>query len=75
MENDEGKMWYNSKLTWLNIVLTLGGVLTIVADYLSKTPTAAVTVPGIIMVVVGALGVVLRVWFTDQPVAKAFFKK
>ena len=60
------KPWYESKLTWMNIILTLIGILTLVAEYLTNSPI--LTAPGIIMVVVGALGVVLRVWFTDTPI-------
>jgi len=75
MVNDDGKMWYESKVVWLNVVLTLIGALTVISDYLSKAPTLALSVPGGLMVAIGILGVILRVWFTDQPVAKAFFKK
>ena len=55
--------WYLNKLVWLNILLVFSGVSTLVADTLTKTPV--LTVPGILMLVAGSIGVVMRVWFTD----------
>jgi hypothetical protein len=60
------KKWYQSKLVWQNVTLTLIGAGTLVADAVTKTP--ALTAPGIIMVGVGVLGVVLRIWFTDTAI-------
>ena len=62
------KPWYLSKTIWMNFVLSLIGILTEVANYLS-TPSLIVTASGVIMVVVGGLGIVLRYFFTDTPIA------
>jgi membrane-bound ClpP family serine protease len=60
------KPWYTSKSVWLNIILSMIGILTLVAEYMTNNP--ALTAPGLIMLVVGALGVILRIWFTDVPI-------
>ena len=61
--------WYQSKIVWLNVVLTLIGAGSLVADALAKD--ANMTAPGIIMVGVGVLGVILRIWFTDTVIQTA----
>jgi hypothetical protein len=64
----DGKLWYQSKVVWLNVILSLMGIMTLVADFLGKN--TSLTAPGIIMLIVGCLGIILRVWFTEQPIAR-----
>jgi len=63
----EQKPWYKSKIVWLNVVLTLSGALVLIADLLAKQ---AVTPAEIALLGSGILNVMLRVWFTDTPIAK-----
>jgi hypothetical protein len=63
------KNWYESKLVWNNICISLIGIFMLIADYWTRTP--ALTVPGIATLLAGAVGVILRVWFTDQPISHA----
>ena len=60
------KKWYQSKMVWLGIITTLIGALSLVSDLLNK-PT--VSPQDIILLLSGILGIVLRVWFTTQPVS------
>lgn len=61
------KSWYASKLVWQNVFVTLIGVCLLVADYFAGTPV--LTAAGISTLLAGAFGVVVRVWFTDTPIA------
>jgi len=62
----ESKKWYTSKTVWLGVVLTLLGALQVVHGALvSGQPLDAAA---IINSVAGVLLVVLRIWFTDQPI-------
>jgi len=63
----QSKAWYESKILWLGVITTLIGALQLVAEFLKSgnfTPDA------IVLLVVGVLGVVLRVWFTDTTIRK-----
>jgi hypothetical protein len=60
------KPFWQSKTVWLNIVLTLIGIATFLAVP-KNDPTLSVA--SIAAAVAGALNVVLRVWFTDQPIS------
>ena len=59
------KKWYESKLVWLGVIQTLIGILGLVATFLEA---GNFTAPAVVMLVIGALTVVLRVWFTDVPI-------
>jgi len=61
------KKWYQSKTVWLGIITTLIGALGLVSDFLGK-PTSSPQ--DITLLLSGILGVVLRVWFTSQPVER-----
>ena len=60
------KAWYESKIVWAMAVQSLISVLLLVQEWYSK---GDFSVPGCIGLAVGILVIVLRVWFTDQPVA------
>jgi hypothetical protein len=58
-----------SKIVWLGIIQTLIGALLEISDYLSTgKPFDAL---GIILIVIGILTVILRVWFTDTPIGSS----
>ena len=59
--------WYKSKLTWLGVIMTLLGVLPLVQSLLAQTVIAPAD---FVALFGGILTVVLRVWFTDAPIAK-----
>ena len=60
------KKWYESKLVWLGVIQTVIGVLGLLATFLEVGDFAA---PAVGALVIGALTVVLRIWFTDTPIA------
>jgi len=60
------KSFFASKTNWLMIFLTLIGVLTLVAGFLSANPHPDVS--GIIMCIVGILGIIVRTWFTNTAI-------
>ena len=49
------------------VFITAIGISLLVADYWTKTPV--LTVPGISTLLAGVFGIVVRVWFTDTPIA------
>lgn len=62
----ESKQWYQSKTVILNAVTMLIGVLSLLAgssDLLDPTATKWV------LFAIGALNIVIRVYFTSEPVA------
>ena len=61
------KPWYQSKSIWLAIIQTLLGILALVATFLE---IASFTAPAIVMLVMAALQVVIRVWFTDTQIQR-----
>ena len=61
----ETKLWYQSKSLWLGVILTLAGIVPLVAELLNGE---AVTPQGIVLLFGGVLAVVLRVWFTDTQI-------
>jgi hypothetical protein len=59
------KPWYQSKIIWLGVLMTLLGVVPLVNSLLQKgvpAPTDFVELAG------GILTVILRVWFTDTAI-------
>lgn len=63
------KPFYFSKTVWLNVITTIIGALTL---FPGKVPTEY---EPYILLAVGILNVVLRVWFTDSPVTAGPVKK
>jgi len=62
----ETKMWYQSKLVWLGVIITLQGFVPVAVDLVNK---ASVSVADVMIAFSGLLAVILRVWFTDpQPI-------
>lgn len=65
--NMDTKKFYESKLFWLGIVQTLLGALAVISEFLqSGKPFDPLAV---VLIVSGVLTVILRVWFTDTPIA------
>lgn len=58
------KPFYLSKTVWLNVIVTAIGVVTLAQDIIPAEYKSWA------LLAVGALNVVLRVWFTDAPIAK-----
>ena len=61
------KFWYESKLVWLGVITTLIGALQLVAEFLKA---GTFSPDSVVLLVVGILGVVLRVWFTEASIRK-----
>ena len=59
------KKWYASKLVWLGVIETVIGIHGLVATFLGA---GSYTPESIVVLVMGALTVALRVWFTDTPI-------
>jgi uncharacterized membrane-anchored protein len=59
------KKWYQSKLVWLGIIMTLSGLLPFVSELVKTQP---VTPEAVVAFVGGILTVILRVWFTDTAI-------
>jgi hypothetical protein len=64
MSKVQTKKWYESKTVWLNVITTAVGILTLLSESLPEEYTA------VILTIIGALNVVLRVWFTNTAVTK-----
>jgi hypothetical protein len=64
--------WYQSKTLWFNVVSALLAFVPIIGAFVKLIdPGVAVVIDGII-VMVGALGnVILRIFFTTQPISTA----
>jgi hypothetical protein len=58
------KFFYLSKTVWLNVVLTAIGAVALLTDAVPAEYKPYVILAG------GILNVVLRVWFTDTPIAR-----
>jgi len=58
------KPFYASKTVWLNVIATVIGALTLAQDAI---PTEYKTY---VILAVGVLNVILRVWFTEAPIAR-----
>lgn len=63
--NGIGKNWWESKLVWLGVLETIVGVATLLADWLRTEDYSPASV---VLLVAGVATVIIRVWFTDQPV-------
>jgi hypothetical protein len=62
----EPKPFYESKTVWLNVLTTLVASLTFLPSVNGLIPDVALPY---ILAAVGVLNIVLRVWFTETPVA------
>jgi len=58
-----GKKWYQSKTVWLNILTLALGLATVIAKILPAPTGFAITA-----IVIPVLNLVLRIWFTGQPI-------
>jgi hypothetical protein len=64
------KPWYQSKTLWLNLIAVVVGVAPIIAANAKViAPEQAAAIDSIVGTLVGVGNVVLRVWFTDTPIA------
>lgn len=59
--------WYLSKTVWFNAITTLVAILTLIPQVAGVLPDEYLKY---VLLAVGALNVVLRIWFTDNAVTK-----
>lgn len=64
-----GKSWYKSKTVWFGVLTTLIGIAGAFGfgEYLPDEAIAEV-ISTVVLVVVGVMNFVLRMWFTDKPI-------
>jgi hypothetical protein len=62
----DSKKWYQSKLFWLGVIMTLLGAIPVVQELLAKSPMQATD---FVAFFGGILTVILRVWFTDKSIS------
>lgn len=60
------KPFYFSKTVWLNVITTIVAALTFLPTVGGLIPEAALPY---LLGAVGILNIILRVWFTEQPVS------
>jgi hypothetical protein len=60
------KPWYQSKVVWLNVITTVIAVLSLFGTETLSFMTPQVT--ELVLFSVAVLNVLLRVWFTSEPV-------
>ena len=66
------KPWQLSKTVWFNIVTMLLAIIPIIGAFVKLIePQTAVIIDGGLTMLGGIGNVVLRVWFTDQPITTA----
>jgi hypothetical protein len=66
----DAKKWYQSKVVWLGVLTTLLGVFPLINEYVKViAPAALITVEASLTLIAGIVTVILRIWFTDQPIA------
>jgi hypothetical protein len=64
------KVWYKSKTLWFNVIVMLLGIIPIIGTFVKLVqPGAALIIDGALAMVAGIGNLILRVWFTDTPIA------
>ena len=58
------KYFFLSKTVWLNLVTMVVAFLTLLQD----NPIVPIAAQPYVLLVVGVLNLVLRIWFTDTPI-------
>jgi len=62
--------WYQSKIVWAGIVVTILGILPIVNIFVKViAPTASIVIDAVGALIAGILTVIWRIWFTTQEIA------
>lgn len=59
--------WYESKTVWFNFLTSLVAILTLVPQVAGVVPDEYLKY---ILLAVGVLNIILRIWFTDNPLTK-----
>ncbi len=62
----EIKDWYKSKTVWFSVLTTLAGLLIMLSEYFA---VGDFSLPALFLMLAGVVNLVLRIWFTDSPVA------
>ena len=61
LKGSNAKEFWQSKTFWLNVVLTIMGIANLLSD-------PEMIVGSVFVIVAGVCGILLRVWFTTQPI-------
>lgn len=61
----ETKKWYQMKLVWLGLLITLQGIIPVVVELVNKQ---AISPADILLTASGIVAVIIRVWFTSNAV-------
>lgn len=65
----EPKLWYQSKVVWLNVITTVALVLGALLTALSTTPEpVSPWIAWAVGIALAVANVVMRVWFTSEPI-------
>ena len=67
----DSKPWYESKIVWAMALQSLISILLLAQEWYAK---GDFSVPACIGLAVGILVIVLRIWFTDQPIDTAKYR-
>ena len=63
------KKWYQSKIFWASVVTILIGIVPLGLEFARTiAPNSVTTIAAVATLVSGALTLVWRVFFTDQPI-------
>jgi hypothetical protein len=55
--------WYESKTIWFNVIVMVGAIVALPEITTAISPSTAILIQGV-------ANIILRVWFTSQPVEK-----
>ena len=63
------KKWYESKMIWVGVLVTIQGAIPLVVDFLNQ---GVFSTPAFLVMTSGIITVLLRVWTNDpiQPIEK-----
>lgn len=65
----DGKKFWKSKLFWVGLFTTFLGIIPLFNQFVQVVaPDKIVLVDAIGVLVAGIITIVLRIWFTDQPI-------
>jgi len=61
------KIWSKSKIVWAGVLITFLGIIPLIATFVKVIePQWAIIINSALVMVIGILTVVFRIWFTDS---------
>ena len=67
----ETKKFWESKIFWIGAIVTLLGIIPLVNQFLGVVaPETIVVADATGVLIAGVATVIMRIWFTDQPIEK-----